>query len=84
VELERETIKDIQGIKEFLVTLDLNKKIIVEVNVSNFVIGEVLLMKCENEKWRPVAYILKPLNKAERNYEIHNKEMLVIIRHLEA
>ena len=78
MELERETIKDIQGIKEFLVTLDLNKKIIVEMNVSNFTIGEVLSMKCEHEKWRPVAYILKSLNKAKRNYEIHNKEMLVL------
>ena len=37
-------------------------------------------MKCENEKWRPVAYILKSLNEAERNYEIHNKEILAIIR----
>ena len=79
MELERETIKDIQGIKEFLVTLDLNnKKIIVEMNVSNFTIGEVLSMKCEHEEWRPVAYILKSLNKAKRNYEIHNKEMLVL------
>ena len=39
-------------------------------------------MKCENGKWRSVAYIYKLLNKAKRNYEIHNK-MLVIIRYLE-
>jgi len=30
-----------------------------------------------------VAYISKSLNKAKKNYEIHNKEMLVIIRCLE-
>ena len=41
-------------------------------------------MKCEDKKQRPVAYISKLLNKAERNYEIHNKEILVIIRCLEA
>ena len=41
-------------------------------------------MKCEDEKWRPVAYISKSLNEAKRNYEIHNKEMSVIIRCLEA
>jgi len=29
----------------------------------------VLSMKCEDEKWRPVAYISKLLNEAERNYE---------------
>jgi len=36
-------------------------------------------MKCEDKKWRPVAYILKSLNEAKRNYEIYNKEMLAII-----
>ena len=56
----------------------------VEANVSDFAIGEVLSMKCEDEKWRPVAYISKSLNKAERNHEIHNKEILVIIWCLEA
>jgi len=34
-------------------------------------------------KWRPVAYLSKSLNEIERNYEIHNKEMLVVIRKLE-
>jgi len=33
---------------------------------------------------RLVAYILKLLNEAERNYEIHGKEILMIIRYLEA
>ena len=40
-------------------------------------------MECKDEKWRLVAYLLKLLNEIERNYEIHNKEMLVIIRGLE-
>jgi len=31
-----------------------------------------------------VAYISKSLNKTERNYEIHDKEMLAVIRCLEA
>ena len=67
-----------------LITPDLNKKMRVKVDVSDFVTEEVLLMKCEDEKQRPVAYISKLLNKAERNYEIHDKEMLAIIRCLEA
>ena len=65
-----------------LITSDLNKEIRVEVDMSDFTMGEVLLMKCEDKKWRLVAYILKLLNKAERNYKIHNKEMLVIIQYL--
>ena len=67
-----------------LITSDLDKEMRVEANTSDFVTGGVLLMKCENERWRPVAYIFKSLNEAERNYEIHNKKMLVIIQYLEA
>jgi len=67
-----------------LVTPDLDKEIRVEVNVLDFAIGEVLSMKCEDERWRSVAYISKSLNEAERNYEIHDKEMLAIIQCLEA
>ena len=56
----------------------------VEVDASNFAMEGVLSMKCEDKKWRSVAYISKLLNEAERNYEIHDKEMLVIIQCLEA
>ena len=66
-----------------LVTPDLDKEMRVEVDASDFAMGEVLSMKCEDEKWRPVAYISKSLNEAERNYEIHDKKMLVIIWCLE-
>jgi len=41
-------------------------------------------MKCSDEMWRPVAFISKSLSDTERNYEIHNKEMLVVVRCLEA
>jgi hypothetical protein len=36
-------------------------------------------MKCEDEKWRPYAYLFKGLNKVEHNYNIHDKEMLGVI-----
>jgi len=41
-------------------------------------------MKCPDELWRPVAFILKSLSDTERNYEIRNKEMLAVVRGLEA
>ena len=66
-----------------LVTLDFDREMRVEVDASDFATGGVLSMKCEDKKWRPVAYISKSLNKAERNYEIHDKEMLAIIWCLE-
>ena len=56
----------------------------VEADTSDFAMGGVLSMKCEDKRWRPVAYISKLLNEAERNYEIHDKEMLAIIWCLEA
>jgi len=41
-------------------------------------------MECEDNLWRLVAFLSKSLNEMERNYEIHNKKMLAIIRGLEA
>ena len=31
----------------------------IEVDVSDFATDRVLSIKCENERWRPVAYIWK-------------------------
>ena len=45
--------------------------------------GEVLSMECKDRKQKLVAYLLKSLNETERNYEIHNKKMLAVIRGLE-
>ena len=67
-----------------LVTPDLDKEMRVEADASDFVMGRVLSMKGEDEKWKLVAYISKLLNEAKRNYEVHDKEMLAIIRCLEA
>jgi len=41
-------------------------------------------MKGSDELWRPVAFISKSLSDTERNYEIHDKEMLAVVRCLEA
>ena len=40
-----------------LVISDLNKKMKVKANTLDFATDEVLLMKCKDEKWRPIAYI---------------------------
>ena len=62
---------------------DLDKKMQMEVDASNYTIDRVLSMECEDRLWQLVAFLLKSLNETERNYEIHNKEMLAIIRGLE-
>jgi len=63
---------------------DLDKEFRVEADASNYATGGVLLMKCSNKKWRLVVFISKSLSDIERNYEIHDKEMLVVVRCLEA
>jgi len=79
-----EELKERFTMEPVLVTPDLDKEMRVEADVSDFATGGVLSMKCDDEKWRPVAYISKSLNEAERNYEIYDKEMLAIIWCLEA
>jgi len=66
-----------------LAVSDLDKKMRIKVDTSDYVIGEVLFMKCKNRKWRPITFLSKSLNKTERNYEIHDKEILTVIRGLE-
>ena len=55
---------------------DIDKKMRMEMDASDYATGGVLLIKYENGLWRPVAFLSKSLNETERNYEIHDKEML--------
>jgi len=63
---------------------DIDKRMRMEVDTSDYATGGVLSMECNDELWRPVTFLSKSLNETERNYEIHDKEMLAIIRGLEA
>jgi len=66
-----------------LAALDIDKKMRMEVDTSDYATEDVLLMECRDGLWRPVVFLSKSLNETERNYEIHDKEMLAIIRRLE-
>ena len=66
-----------------LVALDLDKKMRMEVDVSDYATMRVLLMECRDGLWKLVAFLSKSLNKTKRNYEIHDKGILVIVRRLE-
>ena len=55
----------------------------VKANTSDYTIGRVLSVKCKDRKQRLVAFIFKSINLTERNYKIHNKEMIAVIRCLE-
>jgi len=69
--------------EQVLVALDLDKKMRMEVDTSDNTTGGVLSMECEDGPWRSVIFLSKSLNETERNYEIHDKKMLAIIRELE-
>jgi len=56
----------------------------IEANSSDFTSRAVLSQQLPGEeKWHPVAFYSKSLSPVERNYKIHDKEMLAIIRVLE-
>jgi hypothetical protein len=50
-----------------------------EMDASDFAIAAILSQLDDEGKWRPVAFLSRSLNDAERNYEIYDKEMLAIM-----
>jgi len=66
-----------------LVVPDRDQEMRVEADASDYVTRGMLSVKGADGKWRPVVFISKSLSPAERNYKIHNKEMLAVIRCLE-
>jgi len=85
-EKQEKAFKELKGrfTKELVLAVpNLDKEMRMEVDALDYATRGVLSMKCEDRLWRPVAFLSKLLNETERNYEIHDKEMLVIIRRLE-
>jgi hypothetical protein len=54
----------------------------VEADASVYAMGVVLSQMIDG-KWRPIAFMSKSFNKAERNFKIYDKEMLAIMKALE-
>jgi len=79
-----EQLKAVFTTRPMLATPELDKEFRVKADALNFATGGVLSVKCDDDLWRPVAFISKALNETERNYKIHDKEMLGVIRCLEA
>ena len=69
--------------KLVLAALDLDKKMRMKVDTLDYAMRGMLSMECKDRKWRPVAFLSKSLYEMEKSYEIHNKEMLAVIRGLE-
>jgi hypothetical protein len=57
---------------------------IVEIDTSKGVVTSLLSQQDpETGLWHPIAYFSKTILPAELNYDIHDKEMLTIVRALE-
>jgi hypothetical protein len=54
-----------------------------EVDASGFAMGAVLLQKKEDGKKHLIAYYLKTLSTAERNYNVYDLELLAIVNTLD-
>ena len=52
-----------------------------ETNVLGHTIGEVLSQEQEG-KWKPIAFLLRTMQLAERNYKIYNKKLFAIVEAL--
>ena len=86
--LNREAEECVSGVKEKIYkrtsvsSTKFRQKMRMEVDTSDYTTGGVLSIECEDGQRRPVAYFSKSHNRTERNYEIHDKEMLAVIRGL--
>jgi hypothetical protein len=58
---------------------DLFKEIFVKTNISDYISLGVLSQKDNQGVLHPIVFISKKYNLIEYNYEIYNKELLVII-----
>ena len=48
-------------------------------DTSRHAIGEVLSQE-QDRKWKPIAFLSRTMQPAERNYEIYDKELLAIVK----
>jgi len=86
MERQKRAFKDLKErlIKELvLAALDLNRKMRMEVDALDYATEEVLSIEYEDGKWEPVVFLSKSPNETKRNYKIHDKEILAVIRGLE-
>ena len=57
---------------------DPNKPIIIETNVSDYIVKASILQK-QVGKLKLVAFYLRKILPIEQNYKIHDKELLVVV-----
>ena len=83
-QLAFDTLKSLVTLAPILTSPDNSRPFRIEADSSDFATGAVLSQESVIDgKWHPVAFLPKSLSEVERNYEIHDKEMLAIIQAME-
>ncbi len=62
--------------------LNLTCEKVLETNASDFTV-DACLYQIENGQQRPIAYQSRKLSESEKRYEVHNKELLAIVKALQ-
>lgn len=75
-----ETLKTIFTSTPFLILADLSKPFRLETDASLIACSGILSQQAEDGNWHPIAYFSQTNLPAERNYPIHDLEMLAIIK----
>jgi len=52
---------------------------VIEIDVSNYVFKDILFQYNENEILYSITYFLKKHNSIKYNYEIYDKELMIIV-----
>ena len=73
------TLKEAFTSDVILCHYNLNHKIVIKINISDYVSEGILSQYNENEVLHSVAYFSKKHNSAKCNYKIYNKEFIIII-----
>ena len=77
------TLKKIFVSIDMLTSFNLNLKIWIEIDVFDYVIATILSQRDANDVIRLVAFMFKKMFLAKCNYEIYDKELLIIMRAFE-
>ncbi len=77
------TLKKIFTFKIILCHYNSDHKIVIEINALNYMFKDILSQYDENEILHSAAYFSKKHNSVECNYEIYDKELMIIVRTFE-
>jgi len=81
-EIKQEAFKELKQLimsTPILMQPDQDMQFQLEMYASGYATGEVLSPLCKDNRWHPVGFTSKSLWDTERNYKIHDKELLSVI-----